>query len=79
MPAVEGAVYKPALETVPPVALHATLVFELPVTLAVNCCMEPDCKEAVVGFTATATVGAPTVIDAVADLLVSATLVAVMV
>jgi hypothetical protein len=46
-PVVLGAVYSPLLETVPTVVLplaipstdHVTLVFELPVTVAVNCCV----------------------------------------
>ena len=41
VPATAGAVYKPAVETVPPVADHVTAVFEVPVTVAVNCCVPP--------------------------------------
>jgi len=67
------------VETVPPVADHVTAVLLLPVTVAVNCCVPPVCMEAEVGLMLTATTGggAVTVIVAVADLLVSATLVAV--
>lgn len=36
VPAVAGAVYKPELVTVPPVALQVTAVFVVPTTLAVN-------------------------------------------
>ena len=58
LPAVEPAVYKPLLETVPPVAVHVTAVFELPVTVAVNCWVLPDCRVALVGETETETAGA---------------------
>jgi hypothetical protein len=37
LPGVAPAVYKPALDTVPPVADHVTAVFVVPVTVAVNC------------------------------------------
>jgi hypothetical protein len=78
-PAVEGAVYKPAEVTVPPVAVQVTLVLLEPVTVAVNwlCC--PVCRvtpEAGEIVTATA---AFTVTVAVAVLVVSAALVAVTV
>jgi hypothetical protein len=72
-------VYKPELETVPPVAVHVTAVFELPVTVAVNCCVADVCKDAVVGLIETLTAGAVTVTVALADLVVSATLVALTV
>ena len=36
VPAVDPAVNKPPLEIVPPVAVHVTAIFELPVTVAVN-------------------------------------------
>jgi len=76
---VLGAVYKPLAEIVPPVADHATAVLLLPVTLAVNCCDPPVVTDAELGeiVTATGVVAADTVMDAEADLVVSATLVAV--
>src|SRR5438105_3950095 len=48
-PAADGAVYKPVVLTVPTVELppatpstdHVTAVFELFVTVAVNCCVPP--------------------------------------
>jgi hypothetical protein len=46
----------------------------VPVTLAVNCCVPPVCKEAEVGLMLTATAVTVTVADA--DFVVSATLVA---
>lgn len=75
-----GAVYKPLAEMLPPVADQVTAVLLLPVTLAVNCCDPPVESDAEAGEIVTATVGvvaAVTVTDAEADLLVSATLVAV--
>ena len=36
-PVVWPAVYRPAVEMVPPVAVQVTAVLELPVTVAVNC------------------------------------------
>jgi hypothetical protein len=68
-------VYRPLLEIVPPVADHVTLVFELPVTVALNCCVPPVDSETEPGFTDTAT-GAVMVTVADADFVVSATLVA---
>jgi len=65
------------VETVPPVADQVTAVLLLPVTVAVNCCVAPVISEAVVGEMATET--AVTVTVAEADLVVSATLVAVTV
>src|SRR6185312_15762507 len=50
-PAADPAVNKPLLETVPPVAVHVTAVLELPVTVAVNCCVCPGCRVAPVGET----------------------------
>ena len=79
--AVAGAVYKPEVEIVPtvvfpPVVLftcQVTAVFVEPVTVAVNCCVAPVCREAVVGEMVTATVGAVvTVTEAVPDLVESA-------
>ena len=40
---------------VPPVAVHVTPVFELPVTVAVNCCVPPTCTEAAGRFRETDT------------------------
>jgi len=77
LPAVVPAVKRPAVETVPPVAVHVTAVLLLPVTVAVNCCVAPASNVAVVGATVTETVGAAlTVTAAVADLVISATEVA---
>jgi hypothetical protein len=58
-----GAVYKPEVEMDPQVApehpapamLHFTAAFVLPVTFAVNCCVEPALTEAVAGETETDT------------------------
>ena len=57
LPVVDPAVNKPAMETVPPVAVHVTAVFELPVTVAVNCCVPPGCMVTLAGETVTATGG----------------------
>ena len=65
------------VETAPPVVDQVTAVLLLPVTVAVNCCVAPVCSEAEVGLMLTDT--AVTVTVAEADLLVSATLVAVTV
>ena len=59
-----------------PVTLHATAVFEVPVTDAFNCCVVPVGIEALVRLTVTATTGT-TVALAEADLVGSATLVTV--
>jgi hypothetical protein len=75
---VPGAVYNPALDTVPPVAVHVTAVFELPVTVAVNCCVTDVCKDAEVGLIEMLTTEV-TVTVALADFVVSAALVAVTV
>jgi len=40
-------VYKPEPDTVPLVAVHVTDVFDVPVTVAVNCCVADVCKDAV--------------------------------
>jgi hypothetical protein len=61
--AVEGAVYSPLEEMIPtvelppatPPAFQVIAVFELPETVAVNCCVCPSCKSAVGGETETAT------------------------
>ena len=60
----------------PPVAVHVTDAFEDPVTVEVNCCVADVCSEADVGLTEILTAGAVTVTVALADLVVSATLVA---
>jgi hypothetical protein len=81
-----GAVYKPLAEIVPqlvpeqpaPVRLHATAVFVVLVTVAVNCCVFPVTTFAVVGEILTMT-GRTIVTVADADLLVSATEIAVTV
>ncbi len=39
----------------PPVAVHVTPAFELPVTVAVNCCVPPTCTEAADKFRETDT------------------------
>jgi hypothetical protein len=64
---------------VPPVADQVTAAFELPVTVEVNCCAAFVTMEAAVGLIATEMTGADTVTVALADLLVSATLVALIV
>jgi hypothetical protein len=58
--------------------LHATAVFDVPVTDALNCCVVPVDIAALVGLTETATTGT-TVALAEADLVGSAALVAVTV
>lgn len=82
VPAAPGAVYKPPVLTVPPVAVHVTTVLVLPVTVAVNCCVALICRVAAVGLMVTATGGGEasvTVTVEDADFVVSATLVAVTV
>ena len=76
MPAALGAVYRPFADIVPLVADQVTAVLELPLTAAVNCCDPPVERDAEPGEIVTATV-AITATAAEADLLVSATLVAV--
>jgi hypothetical protein len=75
---VAGAVYRPEVETVPPVADHVTEVLLEPVTVAVNCCAAPVINDAEVGLIEIAT-GTATVTVADADFELSATLVAVTV
>jgi hypothetical protein len=58
VPPVLPAVKTPA-EIVPPVADQVTPVFELPVTVAENGFVLPDCKEAEAGLIVTATDGVP--------------------
>jgi hypothetical protein len=79
VPAAAGAVYKPLAEIVPDVAAHVTAVLPLPLTVAVNCCVPPTNNEDEVGLIAIETAAEETVIVALADLLGSATLVAVTV
>ena len=75
-----GAVNTPLLEIVPPLADHITPVFELLVTVAVNCSVPAELTLDETGETETPTVaGGLTVTEECADLVVSATLVAVMV
>ena len=54
-----GAVYRPVAETVPTAGLtvHVTAVFELPVTVAVSCCVWLAISVAVSGLMVTATGG----------------------
>lgn len=54
VPAVLGAVYSPALVIVPPVVDHVTAVFDVPLTVAVNCCVPPTVSDAVLGEIETA-------------------------
>ena len=80
VPAELGAVYRPAVEMLPPVADHVTAVLLLPVTVAANCCVPPVSSDAETGETVTATTaGEVTVTVATADFVVSATLVALTV
>ena len=76
-----GAESKPALETVPAVVDHVTAVLLVPCTRAVNCWLLPEVKVAEFGETDTDTVAAAglTVTEERANLVASATLVAVMV
>jgi hypothetical protein len=82
VPAVEGAVYRPEVEMVPPVADQVTAVFVEPLTLAVNCLVPPVAKEAEIGLMATEITDEEedvTVTVAEADFVVSAELFAVTV
>jgi len=81
VPAVAGAVYRPAGEIVPPVADHVTAVLVVPVIVAVNCWVPPVCNDAEVGLRLMVTTGggAVTITVAADDLLGSATLVAMTV
>lgn len=77
-----GALYSPlALIDPAPVGLmlHVTLVLAIPATLAANCWLSPPPNETAAGATVTVTGGGFSVTMALADLLVSATLVAVTV
>jgi hypothetical protein len=75
------AVKRPLAVIEPPVADQVTDLFAIvPCTVAVNCCVAPVRREGAAGLTETElTTGAATVMVAVADLVVSATLVAVIV
>ena len=81
-----GAVYRPPLLIVPqatplhpaPLTLQVTAIFELPVTLALNCCVVPVAMESPLGLTITATTFT-TVTFTAADLVESAALTAVTV
>src|SRR5438067_13395218 len=77
---LDGAVYTPPVQTVPVMgdSDHVTAVLPVLVTEAVNCCDCPPPNEAVPGVTETATAGV-SVMVALADLVASAALVAVMV
>jgi len=75
VPAAAEAVYRPLVDIVPPVADQVTAVLLLPVTVAVNCCVPPAGRDAEPGAMDTATALTVTVADA--DLVESATLVAV--
>jgi hypothetical protein len=66
----------PEVETVPPLAVHATDESAAPDTLAVNCCVPARRREVAIGVIEMET-GAITVTVALADLELSATLVAV--
>ncbi len=81
LPADVGAVKRPLALIVPAVADQVTDLFEtVPATVAENCCVAPVRIAGAAGDTETEfTTGAATVMVAVADLVVSATLVAVTV
>jgi hypothetical protein len=80
-----GAVYSPLVDIVPqaaplqplPATLHDTVVFDVPVTFAVNCCLLPLRSCAVIGKTAIET-GGTMVTVADADFVGSATEVAMI-
>ena len=77
---LEGAVYRPFTRVPAPLSDQVTLWFVLPVTVAVNCCCPPPSKEALDGETETEMlVPRKDVMVALADLVASATLVAVTV
>ena len=58
--AVAGAVYSPLLDMVPfeapPATLQATTIFDVPVTVAVNCCVLPAATLTAIGATEIVTV-----------------------
>ena len=75
-----GAVYRPTVETVPPVADQVTAVLVEPLTVAVNCAVPLVVVVVLVGATLTLTVaGAETLTLALALLVGSAALVALTV
>jgi hypothetical protein len=75
-----GAVNKPLPVIVPLLAVQVTPVFAVLLTLAVNCCVPADNTLVEFGETVTLTLADGfTVTEAWADLVLSATLVAVMV
>jgi hypothetical protein len=45
-------VYIPLPEILPPLAFQETAVLVVPLTLAVNCCPVPICRDAALGSTA---------------------------
>lgn len=55
VPAELGAVYIPAEETVPPVAVQSTAVSDVPLTLTVNCSLPLTFRELLCGLTTTET------------------------
>src|SRR6185369_13820656 len=71
LPAVAPAVKRPDDVIVPPVALQVTAGLDVPVTVAVNCCVAPAITEAVVGETLTLTPGTvePTTMVSIGRLL----------
>jgi hypothetical protein len=84
VPADAGAASRPATEIVPAEVFQVTdLLVTVPCTVAVNCCVAPRRMDGADGETETELTtgggGAVTVIVAVADFVLSATLVAVMV
>jgi len=74
---LDGAVYRPVAETEPTAGVtdQVTAVFDVFITVAVNCCVCSAPSETAAGATVTPTV-ATSVTAAVADLVISATLVA---
>jgi hypothetical protein len=78
---VAGAVYRPLAERVPVLGdkLQVTPVFEVPVTVDMNCCVCPAVNVGFAGLTVTMTPAGLTVIVAVANSVGSETLVMVTV
>jgi hypothetical protein len=79
---MEGAVNRPVAVIVPALACHVTAVLLVPVTVAVNCVAAESAEFAEGGDTLTDIAGGGDVTSvtiACADLVVSATLVAIMV
>ena len=66
------------LESVPHDAVQVTVVLAVSITVAVNVWVPPKSTLAIVGDTEIPTGGPPTAIEAIADLVLSATLVTVM-